>query len=271
MGFLVATLRWTKEPSLFRFDPLSTLQLAVPSGRDTKPRRRDGLSVRAIRVSKSGVPRLPDSSRCKQEGTAGLGIKQPHDLDGQRQFAKQDFANPAIDRRRGDFPGPIGNALEQLVDVRTSDDLRRLNLRHRIRSSSEHRQQEQDRHRPSGSLHGASPATCCDRTPETPGARHQRAWPASRSKVAIQFGSQWKMIAIYWLAESPQHFAALRKLMPSGGDPRSRAANAARARLPRDPRLQVELRHGTVLHPIALDRRGGVRCTRSTASHRGVH
>jgi DNA-binding HxlR family transcriptional regulator len=28
-------------------------------------------------------------------------------------------------------------------------------------------------------------------------------------------GGKWKMIAIYWLAESPRHFAALRKLMPS--------------------------------------------------------
>src|SRR5687768_7565855 len=28
-------------------------------------------------------------------------------------------------------------------------------------------------------------------------------------------GGKWKMIIIYWLAESPKHFAALRKLMPS--------------------------------------------------------
>jgi DNA-binding HxlR family transcriptional regulator len=28
-------------------------------------------------------------------------------------------------------------------------------------------------------------------------------------------GGKWKMIIIYWLAESPRHFAALRKLMPS--------------------------------------------------------
>jgi DNA-binding HxlR family transcriptional regulator len=28
-------------------------------------------------------------------------------------------------------------------------------------------------------------------------------------------GGKWKMIVIYWLAESPRHFAALRKLMPS--------------------------------------------------------
>ena len=28
-------------------------------------------------------------------------------------------------------------------------------------------------------------------------------------------GGKWKMIILYWLAESPRHFAALRKLMPS--------------------------------------------------------
>ena len=28
-------------------------------------------------------------------------------------------------------------------------------------------------------------------------------------------GGKWKMIIIFWLAESPRHFAALRKLMPS--------------------------------------------------------
>jgi DNA-binding HxlR family transcriptional regulator len=28
-------------------------------------------------------------------------------------------------------------------------------------------------------------------------------------------GGKWKLIIIYWLAESPRHFAALRRLMPS--------------------------------------------------------
>jgi DNA-binding HxlR family transcriptional regulator len=28
-------------------------------------------------------------------------------------------------------------------------------------------------------------------------------------------GGKWKMIILYWLAGSPRHFAALRKLMPS--------------------------------------------------------
>ena len=27
-------------------------------------------------------------------------------------------------------------------------------------------------------------------------------------------GGKWKLIIVYWLAESPKHFAALRKLMP---------------------------------------------------------
>jgi DNA-binding HxlR family transcriptional regulator len=28
-------------------------------------------------------------------------------------------------------------------------------------------------------------------------------------------GGKWKMIIVYWLAESPRHFAALRRLMPA--------------------------------------------------------
>ncbi|MCA1577038.1 MAG: helix-turn-helix transcriptional regulator [Acidobacteria bacterium] len=28
-------------------------------------------------------------------------------------------------------------------------------------------------------------------------------------------GGKWKLIIIYWLAESPKHFAALRRAMPS--------------------------------------------------------
>jgi DNA-binding HxlR family transcriptional regulator len=28
-------------------------------------------------------------------------------------------------------------------------------------------------------------------------------------------GGKWKLIIIYWLAEEPRHFAALRRLMPS--------------------------------------------------------
>src|SRR5882757_9543781 len=28
------------------------------------------------------------------------------------------------------------------------------------------------------------------------------------------FGGKWKLIILYWLAESPKHFAALRRVMP---------------------------------------------------------
>jgi len=32
--------------------------------------------------------------------------------------------------------------------------------------------------------------------------------------AAAATGGKWKLIIIYWLAESPRHFAGLRKLMP---------------------------------------------------------
>ncbi len=37
--------------------------------------------------------------------------------------------------------------------------------------------------------------------------------PLTAALAAIS--GKWKLIIIYWLAESPQHFAALRKRMPS--------------------------------------------------------
>jgi DNA-binding HxlR family transcriptional regulator len=37
--------------------------------------------------------------------------------------------------------------------------------------------------------------------------------PLTAALAAIS--GKWKLILIYWLAESPRHFAALRKLMPS--------------------------------------------------------
>lgn len=37
--------------------------------------------------------------------------------------------------------------------------------------------------------------------------------PLTAALAAI--GGKWKLIIVYWLAESPRHFAALRKLMPS--------------------------------------------------------
>ena len=36
--------------------------------------------------------------------------------------------------------------------------------------------------------------------------------PLTAALAAI--GGKWKLIIIYWLAESPQHFAGLRRLMP---------------------------------------------------------
>ena len=37
--------------------------------------------------------------------------------------------------------------------------------------------------------------------------------PLTAALAAI--GGKWKMIIVYWLAESPRHFAALRQAMPS--------------------------------------------------------
>ena len=37
--------------------------------------------------------------------------------------------------------------------------------------------------------------------------------PLTAALAAI--GGKWKMIIVYWLAESPKHFAALRREMPS--------------------------------------------------------
>jgi DNA-binding HxlR family transcriptional regulator len=37
--------------------------------------------------------------------------------------------------------------------------------------------------------------------------------PLTAALAAI--GGKWKLIIVYWLAESPKHFAALRRLMPS--------------------------------------------------------
>ncbi len=48
--------------------------------------------------------------------------------------------------------------------------------------------------------------------------RRTRPNPVSGCPLTAAFaaiGGKWKMIIIYWLAESPKHFAGLRKLMPS--------------------------------------------------------
>ncbi len=36
--------------------------------------------------------------------------------------------------------------------------------------------------------------------------------PLTAAQAAV--GGKWKMIIVYWLAESPRHFAGLRRLMP---------------------------------------------------------
>jgi DNA-binding HxlR family transcriptional regulator len=48
---------------------------------------------------------------------------------------------------------------------------------------------------------------------------HERARPnpvegCPLTAAFAAIGGKWKLIIIYWLAESPKHFAALRKVMP---------------------------------------------------------
>jgi len=48
-------------------------------------------------------------------------------------------------------------------------------------------------------------------------APQARANPVEGCPLTAAFaaiGGKWKLIIIYWLAESPKHFAALRKAMP---------------------------------------------------------
>ena len=53
--------------------------------------------------------------------------------------------------------------------------------------------------------------------PSGNGGRRQRTNPVSGCPLTAAFaaiGGKWKLIILYWLAESPQHFAGLRKLIP---------------------------------------------------------
>jgi DNA-binding HxlR family transcriptional regulator len=48
-------------------------------------------------------------------------------------------------------------------------------------------------------------------------AEQRRANPVSDCPLTAALaaiGGKWKLIIVYWLAESPRHFAALRKLLP---------------------------------------------------------
>ncbi len=50
------------------------------------------------------------------------------------------------------------------------------------------------------------------------GARPRRANPVTGCPLTAAFaaiGGKWKLIIIYWLAEEPRHFSAIRRLMPS--------------------------------------------------------
>ena len=50
------------------------------------------------------------------------------------------------------------------------------------------------------------------------GPRRQRSNPVTGCPLTAALaaiGGKWKLIIVYWLAESPKHFAALRRLMPS--------------------------------------------------------
>lgn len=49
------------------------------------------------------------------------------------------------------------------------------------------------------------------------GATRRRSNPVTGCPLTAAFaaiGGKWKLIIIYWLAESPKHFAAIRQVMP---------------------------------------------------------
>ena len=53
--------------------------------------------------------------------------------------------------------------------------------------------------------------------PSGNGSPRNRANPVTGCPLTAAFaaiGGKWKLILVYWLAESPQHFAALRRLVP---------------------------------------------------------
>ena len=55
------------------------------------------------------------------------------------------------------------------------------------------------------------------KAPESNHARTRRPNPVGGCPLTAALaaiGGKWKLIIVYWLAESPKHFAALRQLMP---------------------------------------------------------
>ena len=67
-------------------------------------------------------------------------------------------------------------------------------------------------------IKNAPPGNDVEQGPLGNGAKRTRpnpigGCPLTAALAAI--GGKWKLIIIYWLAESPKHFAALRRAMPS--------------------------------------------------------
>jgi DNA-binding HxlR family transcriptional regulator len=57
-----------------------------------------------------------------------------------------------------------------------------------------------------------------EQAPLSNGAKRTRPNPVGGCPLTAALaaiGGKWKLIIIYWLAESPKHFAALRRAMPS--------------------------------------------------------
>jgi DNA-binding HxlR family transcriptional regulator len=55
------------------------------------------------------------------------------------------------------------------------------------------------------------------KAPSGNGTRRRRANPVGGcllTAALAAIGGKWKLIIVYWLAESPRHFAALRQAMP---------------------------------------------------------
>jgi DNA-binding HxlR family transcriptional regulator len=55
------------------------------------------------------------------------------------------------------------------------------------------------------------------KAPAGNGVRRRRGNPVEGCPLTAALaamGGKWKLIIVYWLAESPKHFAALRRLMP---------------------------------------------------------
>lgn len=50
--------------------------------------------------------------------------------------------------------------------------------------------------------------------PGRPGGRANPVVGCPLTAALAAIGGKWKLIIVYWLAESPRHFAALRRVMP---------------------------------------------------------